>query len=171
MLKVKNKIKKGQKMYRIMFVCHGNICRSPMAELIFKDKIKKKRVENLFEVSSSAVSGEEIGYNGVGNPIYPPAVAELRRHNIPVFAHRATRLLASDYEKYDLFIGMDDSNINAMKRILNGDKDNKVKKLLDFVGFGYDVFDPWYSGRFDVAYNDIENGCEYLLDFCLKNMK
>lgn len=147
---------------RIMFVCHGNICRSPMAEYIFKDLVKKRGVAEKFVVASSATSTEEI-WNGVGNPVYSEAKAELAKHGLSCEGKRAVRLKKSDYDKYDLFIGMDGANIRNMLRIFGGDTDGKVRKLTDFTDRGGDVADPWYSGRFDVAYRDISEGCSALL--------
>ena len=154
-------------MTKIMFVCHGNICRSPMAEFIFKKLIDKKGVSDLFYVSSSATSTEEI-YNGIGNPVYPPAKAELAKHSISCDGKRAVQLKADDYENYDLFVGMDSNNIRNMMRILNGDKQGKVHKLMEYTGESKDVADPWYSDRFDIAYNDIYQGCVALLEDLLK---
>lgn len=154
-------------MKRIMFVCHGNICRSPMAEFIFKDMVKKQGLEKDFFISSSATSTEEI-WNGIGNPVYPPAKAELERHGLSCEGKRAVQLKESDYNKYDFFIGMDSMNIRNMKRIFGSDKDNKVKKLMDFTNRGGDVADPWYSRRFEIAYKDIYDGCDGLLKFLIE---
>lgn len=153
-------------MVRIMFVCHGNICRSPMAEFIFKDMIKKQGLSHHFEVASSATSTEEI-WNGIGNPVYPPAKAELKLHGISADGKRAVQLKASDYDKYDLFIGMDSANIRNMHRILGGDSEGKIRKLMDYTERGGDVADPWYSDRFDIAYRDIYAGCRGLLEILL----
>lgn len=150
-------------MIRIMFVCHGNICRSPMAEFIFKDLIKKQFIEDKFFVASSATSTEEI-YMGIGNPVYPPAKEELLKHGISSDGKRAVQLKQSDYEKYDYFIGMDSANIRNMNIILGGDKDGKISKLLDYTDKKGDVSDPWYSDRFDIAYSDIYRGCAALLE-------
>lgn len=150
-------------MTRIMFVCHGNICRSPMAEFIFKDMIKRKHLENEFFVASSATSTEEI-WGDIGNPVYPPAKAELAKHGISCEGKRAVQLKKSDYDKYDLFIGMDSMNIRNMYRILGSDPDGKIRKLMEYTDRGGDVADPWYSNRFDVAYRDIYDGCEGLLE-------
>lgn len=147
---------------RIMFVCHGNICRSPMAEFIFKKMLEDENLTEKFVVASSATSTEEI-WGGVGNPVYPPAKAELARHGISCEGKRAVRLQASDYEKYDLFIGMDSANVRNMNLILNGDKEGKIRKLMDYTLRGGDVADPWYSDRFDVAFRDIFEGCQCLL--------
>ena len=150
-------------MIRIMFVCHGNICRSPMAEFIFKDLLKKEGIENEFFVFSSATSTEEI-YMGVGNPVYPPAKAELLKYGINSDGKRAVQLKKSDYDKYDYFVGMDSANIRNMHIILGGDKDGKISKLLDHTDKKGDVSDPWYSDRFDIAYSDILLGCKALLN-------
>ena len=128
-------------MIRIMFVCHGNICRSPMAEFVLKDMVKRRGLEKDFIISSSATSTEEI-YNGIGNPVYPPAKAILEAHGINPSGKRAVQLKASDYDKYDLFIGMDSANIRNMTRILGGDKDNKIRKLMEYKGSSADVSDP-----------------------------
>lgn len=150
-------------MKRIMFVCHGNICRSPMAEFIFKKMVTEKGLEREFLIASSATSTEEI-WNGVGNPVYPPAKRELAAHGISCEGKRAVQLQKSDYEKYDLFVGMDSANIRNMHRILGGDPNGKIRKLMDYTARGGDVADPWYSDRFDVAYRDIYEGCEGLLE-------
>ena len=150
-------------MKRIMFVCHGNICRSPMAEFIFKDLIKKQGIESDFTVASSATSTEEI-YGGIGNPVYPPAKAELLRHGITCEGKRAVQLKKSDYDKYDLFLAMDSMNIRNIGRIFDADPLGKVHRLMDFTPRRGDVADPWYSGKFDTAYKDIYEGCVCLLE-------
>lgn len=150
-------------MKKIMFVCHGNICRSPMAEFIFRDMLKRAGLENEISVSSSATSTEEI-WGDIGNPVYPPAKAELAKHKISCDGKRAVQLKKSDYDKYDLFIGMDSMNIRNMHRILGGDPEDKIRKLMEYTDRGGDVADPWYSGRFDIAYRDIYDGCEALLE-------
>ena len=147
---------------KIMFVCHGNICRSPMAEFIFKDLVKKQRIADRFVIASSATSTEEI-WNGIGNPVYPPAKAELKKHGLSCNGKRAVQLEKNDYDKYDLFVGMDSANIRNMLRIFGSDPDGKVRKLMDYTDRGGDVADPWYSDRFDVAYRDILEGCTALL--------
>lgn len=149
-------------MTKIMFVCHGNICRSPMAEFIMKDLVKKQGREKDFLILSSATSTEEI-WNGVGNPVYPPAKAELARHGISCEGKRAVQLKKDDYDKYDLFIGMDGANIRNMHRILGGDPEGKIRKLMDYTNRGGDVADPWYTRSFDVTYRDVLEGCEGLL--------
>lgn len=148
------------KNYKIMFVCHGNICRSPMAEFVFKDIVKNSGKENCFIVRSCATSDEE-----TGNPVYPPAKAELEKHGISCDGKFAVRLLPSDYEKYDLFVCMDENNIRNTLSIFGGDKKEKVKKLLCFTGSDRDVADPWYYGRFDKTYDDIFAGCKALFAY------
>ena len=147
---------------KIMFVCHGNICRSPMAEFIFRDMLRRNGLADKISVSSSATSTEEI-WGDIGNPVYSPAKAELAKHGLSCEGKRAVQLQKSDYDKYDLFIGMDKANIRNMQRILGGDPDGKIRKLMEYTDRGGDVADPWYSGRFDVAYRDIYDGCEGLL--------
>ena len=150
-----------KRVSKIMFVCHGNICRSPMAEFIFKDMLKKNGLEDKFIVASSATSDEEI-WGGEGNPVYPPAKQELLRHNISCEGKRAVQLKRSDYDNYDLFICMDSNNVRNTKRIFGTDKEDKIRKLLDYVGGG-DVADPWYYGNFDKTYADIERGLNEFL--------
>ena len=137
-----------------------------MAEFILKDLVRKQGKENDFLIKSSATSTEEI-WNGVGNPVYPPAKAELAKHGITCDGKRAVQLRNDDYGKYDLFIGMDSANIRNMHRILGGDPEGKIRKLMDYTGGG-DVADPWYTDRFDVTYHDIETGCRALLEEILK---
>ena len=149
-------------MKKIMFVCHGNICRSPMAEFIFKKMVAERGLSAEFEIKSSATSTEEI-INGVGNPVYPPAMAELAKHGIVPTGKRSVQLRRDDYEKYDLFVGMDSANIRNMHIILGGDPEGKIHKLMDYTCRPGDVADPWYSDRFDIAYRDIFEGCEALL--------
>ena len=150
-------------MIKILFVCHGNICRSPMAEFVFKDMAEKQGLSEHFVISSSATSNEEI-WNGIGNPVYPPAREELAKHGIFPAGTRAVQLNKSDYDKYDLFVCMDSANVRNALRILGSDPQNKVCKLLEFTEKGGDVADPWYSDRFDIAYADIYLGCKALLD-------
>ena len=150
-------------MNRILFICHGNICRSPMAEMIMKELVRRRRLEHLFDIASCATSTEEIG-----NPVYPPARAELARQGIPCERRGARQLTRRDYEDYDLLICMDDWNVRNAKRITGGDPEGKIHKLLEYAGRSGDVADPWYSDRFDVAYDDILSGCEGLLALLTK---
>lgn len=147
---------------RILFICHGNICRSPMAEFIFKKMITEKGLSDKYFVASCATSREEIVGN-IGNPVYPPARAELLRHGIDPAGKRAVQLTREDYEKYDLFIAMDSMNIRNMMKIIGSDPDCKVKKLMDYTSRGGDVADPWFTGEFSVTYRDVHDGCEGLL--------
>ena len=151
------------KKIRIMFVCHGNICRSPMAEFIFKELARRRGVGERFTVASSATSTEEI-WHGVGNPVYPPAREELLAHGITCDGKRAVQLTRDDLGRYDIFVGMDSANIRNMHRILGESASGRIFRLMDYTGRGGDVADPWYSDRFDVAYRDIEAGCSALLE-------
>ena len=150
-------------MYKIMFVCHGNICRSPMAEFILKKLVEEGGVAHKYEIASSATSTEEI-WGGVGNPVYPPARAELKKHGISCDGKRAVQVKKEDYLNYDLFVCMDSRNVVNAARILGGDPENKIRKLMDYTDRGGDVADPWYTDRFDVTYRDIYEGCEALLE-------
>ncbi|MBR4053725.1 MAG: low molecular weight phosphotyrosine protein phosphatase [Clostridia bacterium] len=150
-------------MTRILFVCHGNICRSPMAEFIFKDMVEKQGRAKEFFVASCATSTEEI-WNGIGNLVYPPAKAELAKHGISCEGKRAVQLRKTDYVNYDLLIAMDSNNLRNIHRMLGGDPQQKVRKLMDYTPRGGDVADPWYTDRFDIAYRDIEEGCRCLLE-------
>ena len=149
-------------MTRIMFVCHGNICRSPMAEFIFKDLAEKAGRGAEFFVASCATSSETV-WNGKGSRVYAPARDELLKHGISCEGKRSARLALSDYEKYDLFVGMDSANIRNMKAMLGGDPEGKIHKLMDYTARGGDVADPWYTDRFDIAYRDIYEGCAAML--------
>lgn len=148
-------------MYKIMFVCHGNICRSPMAEFIFKDMVKKLGRAGEFDVASSAVSTEEI-WGNVGNPVYPPAKTELQKHGISCEGKRAQLLTEADGEYYDLLLCMDESNVRRARKIVGAKNAEKCKKLLDFAGGG-EVADPWYTGNFTATYQDLVKGLEGLL--------
>ena len=151
-------------MIRVLFVCWGNICRSPMAEFVFKDMVLKKGIADEFYIASAATSSEEI-WNGIGNPVYPPARDELRKHGISCDGKRAVQLTRADYDKYDYLIGMEDINISYMKRIVGADPDNKICKLLDYTERGGNIADPWYSGDFKTTYNDILDGLEGFLKY------
>ena len=145
-------------MVKILFICHGNICRSPMAEMILKQLVRERRLQG-YVIDSAAVSREEIGHG-----VYPPARRELAAHGVRCEEHRARQITAADYDAWDYLIGMDRSNITRMLRIFGGDPDHKVYRLLDFTDRPGDVSDPWYSDRFDIAYRDILAGCEALLE-------
>lgn len=148
---------------RIMFVCHGNICRSPMAEFIMKDLLKKENIDGV-SVCSSATSTEE-----TGNPVYPPAKAELARHGIGCAGKYAVQIKKIDYDKYDLFLVMDSNNVRNIMRIFGDDPKGKAHKLLEYADRTGDIADPWYSGRFDEAYADICEGCRGLLNYVKSN--
>lgn len=147
-------------MIKIMFVCHGNICRSPMAEFVFKDLVKKKGLEEKFFISSSATSTEEIG-----NSVYPPARKKLKEHNISCEGKYSIQLRAADYEKYDYIIAMEQVNIRNIFKIIKEDNEKKVFKLLDFTKNPKDIADPWYTGNFDITYKEILEGCNELLHY------
>lgn len=150
------------KVIKIMFVCHGNICRSPMAEFIMKDLLAKNHLSNKFYVASSATSTEEI-YRGVGNPVYPPAKRELARHGISCEGKRAVQFTKADFENYDYIIAMDGNNIKNIQRMVGINNSDKLYLLLDFCGGG-NIADPWYTGEFETTYNDIYRGCIALLE-------
>lgn len=146
-------------MIKVMFVCLGNICRSPMAEFVLKDLVKKKNLENKFLIKSSATSYEEIG-----NDVHYGTVRKLNSVGVLVEKREATRLQKSDYDKYDYIIGMEERNIKNILRIVGQDQENKVCKLLDFTFNPRDIADPWYTGNFDKTYDDILEGCKAFLD-------
>ena len=155
-------------MIRVLFVCHGNICRSPMAEFIFKNMINKKQLQSDFYIASAATSTEEI-WNGIGNPVYPPAKRELARHGISCDRKRAVQLKKSDYDKYDYLIGMEERNRRNMLRILGSDPENKVSLLLDYSNRPGNIADPWYTGDFETTYRDITEGCEGFLEYLVRS--
>ena len=137
-------------MKKILFVCHGNICRSPMAEFVFKKIVADNGASDRYFVESRATSAEELG-----NPVYPPAKRELLKHGITCDGKTAIRLTRADYDKYDLIIGMDERNIRNMLLLFGSDPEGKIRKMMTFAGKSADVADPWYSGEFDVTYRDI----------------
>lgn len=147
-------------MIRVLFCCHGNICRSPMAEFLLKDMVKKKNKEAAFYIASAATSTEEIG-----NPVHYGTRNKLAQYGISTAGKYARQMTKKDYAEYDYLIGMDDWNIRNMLRITGGDSENKIKKLLEFAGSSRDIADPWYTGNFDVTYDDIAEGCEALLKY------
>ena len=155
-------------MIRILFVCHGNICRSTMAEFIMKDIVNKQGLAEAFQIESSATHTDEI-WNGVGSPVYPPARAKLREHGIGtddnelgVSQKRARLTSRTDYDKFDFIIGMDSANIRNLNSLFGGDPDKKVFKMLEFAGREGDVADPWYTGNFDATWRDCSDGCHGL---------
>ena len=145
-------------MVKILFICHGNICRSPMAEFVMKDMVKKAGRERDFRIASAATSTEEIG-----NGVYPPARRKLAEHGIGCDGHAARQLTRRDYETYDYLIGMDQANIRNMQRICGGDPVGKIHRLLDFTVRPGDVADPWYTGDFEATWRDVTEGCRRLL--------
>ena len=146
-------------MKKIMFVCHGNICRSPMAEFVMKKMVADRGLESQFVICSSATSTEEIG-----NDIHPGTRRALDKNGVPYSRREAVQLDRRDYEKYDLFIGMDSANVRNMHRIFGSDPDGKIKKLLDYTNRPGDVADPWYTGNFSATWRDVNEGCEGLLN-------
>ncbi|MGO5161193.1 MULTISPECIES: low molecular weight protein-tyrosine-phosphatase [unclassified Bilifractor] len=147
-------------MIRILFVCHGNICRSVAAQYIFQNIINIRKIEDRFLVDSAATSTEEIG-----SPVYPPMEHALRQSGVPIGNHRARRLQKSDYSKYDLIIGMDEENAYYMRRILGDDPENKVHYLMEYAGQpDKRIDDPWYTRKFDLCVSEITEGCIGLLE-------
>ena len=146
-------------MKKIMFVCHGNICRSPMAEFVLIDMLKKHKPYLDASVSSCATSTEEIG-----NDVHRGTKAILNKYGIPYHRREAVQLTRSDYQKYDLFVGMDSANIRNMLRIFGSDPEEKVIKLLELTDRGGDVADPWYTGNFEATYRDVCEGCQALIN-------
>lgn len=152
-------------MIRVMFVCLGNICRSPMAEFVLKELVRRENLENEFYISSSATSSEEIG-----NGVHYGTIRKLNQMNIPVEERVAIKLQKNDYNNYDFIIGMEDSNVRNIIRILGNDNQDKVFKLLDFSKNSRDIADPWYTGNFDKTYTDILEGCKAFLEYCKKQI-
>ena len=143
---------------RILFICHGNICRSPMAEYIMKELVKQEGVAGDWEIESAAVSREEIG-----NPVYPPARRKLLEQGIPCGQHAARQMTRADYDRFDLLIGMDSANLRNMHRICGGDFTSKLHLLMDYTDRPGDVADPWYTGDFEATWQDVLSGCQGLL--------
>jgi protein-tyrosine phosphatase len=142
-------------MKKILFVCHGNICRSPMAEYVMKYLVEQAQLTDQYMIASAATSTEEIG-----NPVYPPARRKLAEHGISCNGHAARQMTRADYSRYDLLIGMDSANLRNMTRIAGGDPEGKIRPLL----YDKDVADPWYTGNFEVTWQDVLHGCQALLE-------
>ena len=158
---------KGYKiMIKVLFVCHGNICRSTMAESVMTYLVEKEGLADKFYINSAATSREEIG-----NGVHHGTVAKLKKEGIPVIPHRAVQMTLNDYEEYDYLIGMDTENIRNMQRISGGDPDEKIYKLLTFAGNGLDVADPWYTGDFEATYRDVVEGCNGFLAYLRREGK
>ena len=146
-------------MKRILFVCHGNICRSPMAEFVMKDLVSKAGRSDDFHIESAATSTEEIG-----NDVYPPARRKLAEHSISCKGKTARQMTRADYDRFDLLIGMDQWNIRNMTRICGGDPEGKIRMLMDYTNRPGEVADPWYTGNFDATWRDVLLGCQCLLE-------
>ena len=146
-------------MIKVLFVCHGNICRSTMAQSVFAHMVSQQGLSDYFQIDSAATSREEIG-----NPPHYGTVNKLRQEGIPLIPHRARQMTRQDYKEYDYLIGMDDANIRNMERIAGGDPAHKIHRLLSFAGSGRAIADPWYTGNFDVTYEDVIEGREALLE-------
>ena len=164
-------------MIRILFVCHGNICRSPMAEFVMKDIVNKQGLAESFYIESAATSTEEI-WHGVGNPVYPPAKAKLRQmgigtddNELGVSQKQARQTTRADYGRFDFIIGMDTANIRNMNHIYGGDPEQKIFKMLDFTDRDGDVADPWYTGNFDATWRDVSEGCHGLFRSILTDLQ
>ena len=146
-------------MTKILFVCHGNICRSTMAQCVMDQMLIQRGLKGRVSADSAATSTEEIG-----NPIYPPAARKLREKGVPVLPHAARQMTPANYKEYDLLIGMDDANIRNMNRIAGGDPDGKIRRLMDYTARPGEVADPWYTRDFESAWRDVSEGCQALLD-------
>jgi len=149
-------------MIKVLFVCHGNICRSTMAQFVFADMVKRRHVDHLFIIDSAATSTEELG-----NPPHHGTVQKCREKGVPVLTHYATQMTKSDYDHYDYIIGMDIWNMRNIMRIFRKDPEQKVHKLLEFANSDEDIDDPWYTGDFEATYRDVLRGCEGLLNAIL----
>ena len=153
-------------MKHILFVCHGNICRSPMAEFVMKDLVAKEGLTSEFHIESAATSTEEIG-----NEVYPPAKRKLAEHDISCKGKTARQMTWRDYDQYDLLIGMDEWNIRNMTRICGGDCEGKIRMLMDFTNRPGNVDDPWYTGNFETTWQDVLLGCKGVLEWVKNNME
>ncbi len=146
-------------MIKVLFICHGNICRSPMGEFILKDMLQKRGMADNFYVESAATSTEELG-----NPVYPPARRKLKEHGIDCSGKTARQITKSDYERFDYIFCADSNNIRNALRIFGDDPEQKICRLLDITSHPRDIADPWYTGNFEITYNDIVEGCEAFLN-------
>ena len=151
-------------MIKVLFICHGNICRSTMAQFVFQDMVNGMHLADKFHIDSVATSREEIG-----NPPHRGTVQKMKEVNIPVIHHRAKQITWKDYEEFDYIIGMDSNNMRNLDRMLKGDPDNKVHKFLTFAGSGRDIADPWYTGNFDETYIDITEGVRAFYEYLENN--
>lgn len=151
-------------MIKVLFVCHGNICRSPMAEFLLKDIVQKRGIADDFYIASAATSTEEI-WGGKGNPVYPPARKKLAEHGIDCRGKFAIQLTKADYDRYDYLLCADEANVRNSLRIVGSDPDGKIKRLLSFSSHERNIADPWYTGNFDDTYNDIMEGLEAFLNY------
>ena len=147
-------------MIRVLFICHGNICRSPMAEFLLKSMVQEKGISDQFYIASAATSTEEIG-----NPVHYGTRKKLSEYGISCNGKYAVQMTRADYDRYDYLIGMDQWNIRNMQRIVGKDEKGKIRRLLDFTDHPRDIADPWYTGNFDITYEDIREGCEALLRY------
>ena len=151
-------------MKKVLFVCHGNICRSPMAEFVMKQLVKQEGLENQFEIASAATSTEEIG-----NPVYPPARRKLAEHGIGCDGKTARQMTLADYRHYDHIIAMDRNNLRNLRRMFGEDTEHKISLLMDYTHRPGDVADPWYTGDFEATWQDVSEGCRGLLKALLHN--
>ena len=152
-----------QSLHKILFICHGNICRSPMAEFVMKKLVADAGLTEQFEIASAATSTEEIG-----NPVYPPAKCKLAEHGIGCEGKTARQMTRSDYQYYDYIIAMDRNNLRNLKRMFGEDTEHKISLLMDYTHRPGDVADPWYTGEFEATWRDVSEGCQGLLDYFTK---